>query len=163
MRAGLAIALLYSGGVLGLTMFGFTSGPGIVLAGTSILAVVLLGRVWGLCCIGVSVAAFFVVGALASRGAIAIGAVELDPHAMLNWTRVGLVFAFLAVLLTTAIDFVIRHVEESSRAASEALIDLRAAYERLALLHERVDSAKEEERRFIAHELHDELGQTPQW
>jgi signal transduction histidine kinase len=159
LRARLAIALLYAGGVLGLTMFGFTSGPGILLAGTSLLAVVLLGRRWGLCCIGMSVAAFFVVGALASRGTIAIGAVELDPHTMRNWIRVALVFAFLAVLLTTAIDFVIRHVEESSRAASESLTDLRAAYERLALLHERVDTAKEEERRFIAHELHDELGQ----
>jgi len=63
------------------------------------------------------------------------------------------------VMLTTAIDFVIRHVEESSRAAAEALTDLRVAYERLALLHERFDAAKEEERRFIAHELHDELGQ----
>jgi signal transduction histidine kinase len=45
------------------------------------------------------------------------------------------------------------------RATAEALADLRAAYARLALLHERFDAAKEEERRFIAHELHDQLGQ----
>ncbi len=52
---------------------------------------------------------------------------------MMNWARIGLAFSCLAALLTTAIDYVIRHVEHSSRAASEALSDLRLAYERLAL------------------------------
>jgi signal transduction histidine kinase len=37
---------------------------------------------------------------------------------------------------------------------------LRVAYERLGQLHRRLEAAKEDERRFIAHELHDELGQT---
>ena len=58
------------------------------------------------------------------------------------------------------IDFVIRHVEASSRAATEALDELRLAYERLGRLHDRLEAAKEDERRFLAHELHDELGQT---
>jgi signal transduction histidine kinase len=158
-RATLAVALCWLTGVLGLTLFGFSSGPGIVLAGTSILAVVLLGRVRGLVFVALSVAAFFVVGTLAARGALPIRAAELDPGAMRNWIRMGLTFAFLALILTSAIDFVIRHVEESSRAATQALTDLRIAYGQLALLHERLDAAKEEERRFIAHELHDELGQ----
>ncbi len=90
---------------------------------------------------------------------VPIDAADLDPSRMQNWTRIGVTFAFLTVLLTTAIDLVIRHVEHSSRAAADALIDLRTAYERLALLNERFDTAKEDERRFIAHELHDELGQ----
>jgi len=158
-RATLAIGVAFATGVVALMTFGFSSGPGIVLAGTSILAVVLLGRIRGLAFIVLSVAAFFVVGTLAARGAITIRGVELDPNQFRNWTRIGVTFAFLTVMLTTAIDFVIRHVEESSRAAAEALTDLRIAYERLALLHERFDAAKEEERRFIAHELHDELGQ----
>jgi signal transduction histidine kinase len=84
---------------------------------------------------------------------------QLDPEKMTNWVRMGGTFGCLAALLTTAIDYVIRHVEESSRAKTRALADLRVAYERLALLHERLDAAKEDERRFIAHELHDELGQ----
>ena len=158
-RATLAMTLCWLTGVVALTMFGFSSGPGIVLAGSGILAVVLLGRVGGLVFVGLSVAAFFVVGALTSHGELPIRAVELDPGSMRNWTRMGLTFACLSLILTTAIDFVIRHVEETSRAATEALTDLRAAYDRLALLHERLDAAKEEERRFIAHELHDELGQ----
>ena len=58
------------------------------------------------------------------------------------------------------IDSVIRHVEASSRAATEALDKLRIAYERLGQLHGRLEAAKEDERRFLAHELHDELGQT---
>jgi signal transduction histidine kinase len=130
-----------------------------VLAGTSIFAVVFLGRFRALAFIALSVLAFFVVGTLAARGTVAIRGVELDPAEFRNWTRIGVTFAFLTALLTTAIDFVIRHVEDSSRAAAQALGDLRVAYERLALLHERFDVAKEEERRFIAHELHDELGQ----
>jgi signal transduction histidine kinase len=83
----------------------------------------------------------------------------LDPASMMNWARMGLAFSCLAALLTSAIDYVIRHVEHSSRAASDALGDLRLAYERLALVHERLDAAKEDERRFIAGELHDDLGQ----
>ena len=58
------------------------------------------------------------------------------------------------------IDSVIRHVEASSREANEALAKLRVAYERLGQLHRRLEAAKEDERRFLAHELHDELGQT---
>jgi signal transduction histidine kinase len=158
-RATLAIALCYGTGVLALTMFGFSSGPGIVLAGTSILAVTFLGRVRSFIFIALSVAAFFVVGTLASRGTVAINSAELDPTEMRNWVRIGVTFAFLSTLLTTAIDFVIRRVEASMRDTADALTDLRAAYARLALLHERFDHAKEEERRFIAHELHDELGQ----
>jgi len=158
-RATLAIGLAYVTGVIALTTFGFSSGPGIVLAGTGILAVVFLGRVRGFIFIALSVAAFFVVGTLAARGQLSIHGAELNPADMRNWARIGTTFAFLTILLTTAIDFVIRRVEESMRDTAEALTDLRAAYERLALLHERFDAAKEDERRFIAHELHDELGQ----
>src|SRR6185312_15197852 len=36
----------------------------------------------------------------------------------------------------------------------------QVAYARLGQLHGRLEAAKEEERRFLAHELHDELGQS---
>lgn len=158
-RATLAIGLCYLTGVLALTHFGFSSGPGVVLAGTGILAVVFLGRVRGFIFIALSSAAFFAVGVLASRGDLRISGAELDPSQMRNWMRMGVTFTFLTVLLTSALHFVIRRVEDSMRATAEALTDLRVAYARLALLHERFDAAKEEERRFIAHELHDQLGQ----
>ena len=158
-RASLMISLMFATGVLALMTFGFSSGPGIVLAGTGILAAVFVGRASAFVFIVLAVAAFFTVGILSARGVVNIHAAELDPGDLRNWTRIGVTFTFLTVLLASAISFVIRHVENSSRAAADALTDLRAAYERLALLHERLDAAKEEERRFIAHELHDELGQ----
>src|SRR5204863_3383398 len=102
-RATLAISVAFATGVDALMTFGFSSGPGIVLAGTSILAVVLLGRIRGLVFIVLSVAAFFAVGTLAARGAIAIRGVELDPSEFRNWTRIGVTFAFLTLMLTTAI------------------------------------------------------------
>jgi len=74
----------------------------------------------------------------------------------------------------TVIDFVIRHVEANGRAVTEALVrlqsaaaerakqeqDLRVAYDRLGQLHQKLEATKEEERRFLSRELHDELGQT---
>jgi signal transduction histidine kinase len=158
-RASLAIALTVVTGVFALATFGFSSGPGIVLVGSGIFGVIFLGRTAGLLLIAVSMLAYLAVGALAVRGVIDIQAADLDPSEMRNWVRIAATFAFLALLLTTAVDYVIGHVERSVRAAADALADLRMAYERLALLHERFDAAKEDERRFIAHELHDELGQ----
>jgi signal transduction histidine kinase len=55
-------------------------------------------------------------------------------------------------------DFAARALAAADRAAKEK--DLRSAYERLGALHGRLEAAKEDERRFLAHELHDELGQT---
>ena len=55
-------------------------------------------------------------------------------------------------------DFAARAMAAADRAANER--DLRVAYERLGQLNRRLEAAKEEERRFLAHELHDELGQT---
>jgi hypothetical protein len=72
-----------------------------VLAGTSILAVVFLGRVRGFIFIVLAAAAFFVVGVLASRGDLHIDGAELDPSQMRNWMRMGVTFTFLTLLLTT--------------------------------------------------------------
>jgi signal transduction histidine kinase len=55
-------------------------------------------------------------------------------------------------------DFAARALAAADRATNER--DLRAAYEQLGQLNRRLEAAKEEERRFLAHELHDELGQT---
>lgn len=158
-RASLAIVLAFGTAVIALTTSGFSAGSGVVLVATSIFAVIFLGRLRALFFIGLSVLAFFVVGALAARGTLSIPAVELDPQRMRNWTRIGIVFAVLSCLLTSAIGFVIRQVEASSRATAAALAELRLAHRRLGQLHGRLEDAKEEERRIIAHELHDELGQ----
>jgi signal transduction histidine kinase len=55
-------------------------------------------------------------------------------------------------------DFAARALAAAERAAKDR--GLRTAYQQLSQLNRRLESAKEEERRHIAHELHDELGQT---
>jgi signal transduction histidine kinase len=161
-RAWAAIVLAFATGVLALATFGFSSGPGVVMVGTSVFAVIFLGRSQGLFLILLSVTAFFTVGVLASDGTLPLPGLDadLDPHRMRNWMRTGVSFAFLAALLTAAVDFVIRHVEQSSRATSGALASLRLAHTHLGQLHQRLDATKEEERRSLSRELHDELGQT---
>ena len=158
-RARITAGVCLAGGVTSLVTFGFTSGSGIALVGAGVVAVVLHGRPAGLLVIGTSVLAYVLVGLLNTNGILSINPAELDPALMTNWVRTALAFLGLSALLITAVDSIIRHVEHSSRAATGALSDLRLAYERLALLHERLDAAKEEERRFVASELHDELGQ----
>ena len=54
-------------------------------------------------------------------------------------------------------DFAARALAAADRNARQQ--DLRLAYERLGRLHDRLEGTKEEERRFLARELHDELGQ----
>ena len=161
-RASLGIGLAFGTGVLSLATFGFGAGSGVVLLGTTIFAVIFLGRAQGLLAIALSVAAFFAIGALAVRGTLPVlgMAADLDPHQMRNWTRVGLSFAFLSILVASAIDLVIRQVEATSRATSQALRRLRLAHEHLGQLHRRLDATEEEERRSLSRELHDELGQT---
>jgi signal transduction histidine kinase len=97
----------------------------------------------------------------------------LEPRRFSNWIRVISAFAVLAVAIITSVGFLVRRLEtavehngrlfgrleESSRTAGTALDDLRAAYEQLGQLHGMLDTAREEERRFMAHELHDEMGQ----
>jgi signal transduction histidine kinase len=161
-RAWTAVGIAFATGLLALATFGFSSGPGVVMVGTSIFAVIFLGRTQGLFLILLSVTAFFAIGVLASNGILPLPGLEsdLDPHRMRNWARTGVSFALLAALLTAAIDFVIRHVEASSRATTGALASLRLAHAHLGQLHLRLDATKEEERRSLSRELHDELGQT---
>jgi signal transduction histidine kinase len=92
------------------------------------------------------------VGWLVAHGQLAPPSEVFDPRRFENWFRVGGIYVLLTVLLTSIVTFVIGRVEASAR-------DLRVAYERLGQLHRRLESTKEEERRFLAHELHDEFGQ----
>ena len=159
-RASAAIAVLFIAGVFVLARAGFAAGVTVLLVSTCIIGVVYLGRGLGFVLIALSAAAHVIVGVLVTRGTLHLDASEVDPMLMQNWLRMAAVTSLLAAMLAMVIDSVIRHVEASSRAATHALAELRLAYERLGKLHGRVEAAKEDERRFLAHELHDELGQT---
>jgi signal transduction histidine kinase len=159
-RALVAILTLFATGIFLLARAGFAAGLSVVIVTTCILGVVTLGRGLGLAMIAFSAAAHVVIGLLVSHGVLHLAAREVDPMLMRNWIRMAISTSLLAVLLANVINYVIRHVEANALAATRVLAELQVAYERLAKLHGRLEAAKEEERRFLAHELHDELGQS---
>ena len=159
-RASATIAVLFFTGVYVLSRAGFAAGVGVVLVAITLMGVIYVGRRLGVVMIVLTAAAHLSVGLLVTRGVLHLDEREVDPMLMQNWFRMAAVVSLIAALLVMMIDSVIRHVEANEHAATEALGKLRGAYERLGLLNKRLEVAKEEERRFLAHELHDELGQT---
>ena len=159
-RALAAISILFATGIFLLGRAGFAAGLSVIIVTTCVLGVVTLGRNLGFVMISLSALAHLVIGLLVSRKILHLSPREVDPLLFKNWIRMAATTSLLAVLLATVIQFVIRHVEANAAAARRMLGELRIAYERLGLLHGRLEAAKEEERRFLAHELHDELGQS---
>jgi signal transduction histidine kinase len=132
---------------------GLAGGISVALITLTILASLSASRSLGLAFVAVTLVAYICVGLLAHSHDLTINAAATDPTNLRNWVRIGGTNALLALLLIRVVEFVVRKVEASSRAANEALKWLRAAYDKL-------ETAKEDERRFLSHELHDELGQT---
>ena len=159
-RALMTIVVAFLTGVYMLGRVGFAAGVTVSMVAISLVGVVSLGRRFGFLLIGLTAAAHVVVGALVNVGFLHLDARAVDPLIVHNWVRMATTTTLLALLLALMIDSVIRHVEASSREATDALAKLSVAYESLGLLHGRLEAAKEDERRFLAHELHDELGQT---
>jgi signal transduction histidine kinase len=159
-RASATIVVLFFTGVYVLSRAGFAAGVAVMLVAIALMGVVYVGRSLGFILIGLSALAHLTVGLLVTRGVIHLDPKEVDPLLLQNWFRMAGVTSLLAALLALMIDSVIRHVEANSNAANEALAKLRVAYQTLGQLNRRLEAAKEDERRFIAHELHDELGQT---
>jgi signal transduction histidine kinase len=132
---------------------GLAGGISVALITFAILASLSASRSLGVAFVAVTFVAYLGVGVLAQHHDLTINAAATDPLILRNWIRIGGTNAVLALLLIRVVEFVVRKVEASSRAANEALKWLRAAYDKL-------ETAKEDERRFHSHELHDELGQT---
>jgi signal transduction histidine kinase len=132
---------------------GLAAGLSVALITLTILASLSSSRSLGVAFIIVSVVAYVCVGLLAQHRYVTINSAASDPLIIRNWIRIGGINAMLAFLVISVVEFVVRKVEANSRAANEALKWLRAAYDKL-------ETAKEDERRFLSHELHDELGQT---
>ena len=132
---------------------GLAGGISVALITFTILASLSFSRSLGVAFITVALVAYVCVGVLAQRHHLTINTAASDPLVLRNWIRIGGINALLALLLISVVEFVVRTVEANSRAANEALRLLRAAYDKL-------ETTKEDERRFLSHELHDELGQT---
>jgi signal transduction histidine kinase len=151
-RVGATIAAIFGVGVFALVRMGLSPGAALLFAVASIMGALYYGRVVGYAAVLLGSLAFLVVGWLVTHGHTPPPHAIFDIHRFGNWIRVGLIFALFATLLTSGVAFVIERVEAGAR-------DLRVAYERLGMLHLRLESAKEEERRSLARELHDEFGQ----
>ena len=173
-RSLLMLATACSTSIFLLGRIGLTAGLSVSLATFSVLALITASRRIGFTIIAGTALAYLGAGFLASRHILTLTAADTDPYRFRNWIRMGTTSSLLSLLLMMVIDFVIRHVEANGRAVSEALVrlqmataerarqeqDLRAAYDRLGQLHQKLEATKEEERRFLSRELHDELGQT---
>jgi signal transduction histidine kinase len=152
-RALAMLALAFAVALYFLGRNGLAGGISVALITFTILASLSFRRSLGVAFAVVSLVAYICVGLLAQRHHVTINAAASDPMVLRNWIRIGGINALLALLLIGVVEFVVRTVEANSRAANEALKLLRAAYDKL-------EATKEDERRFLSHELHDELGQS---
>jgi signal transduction histidine kinase len=152
-RAALSVAMILIACLtwVGLTGFSMGATAGIVMG--IVIAVMLLGRRAALTLLALVAAVLLASGLAAQTGVTNLRVADSDPRFFVNWLRMGLSMAVLTGALTVAVDYVVRYVETRN-------IELRAAYDDLAELHRKLETAKEEERRFIARELHDDLGQS---
>ena len=151
-RALLLLVTAFAANFYFLGRNGLAGGISVGLITLTILASLSSSRSLGTAFMIITLVATICVGLLAQRHVLTINAAATDPLIMRNWIRIGGINALLALLLISVVEFVVRKVEANARAANEALKWLRAAYDKL-------ETAKEDERRFLAHELHDELGQ----
>ena len=152
-RALLMLATAFAVSFYYLGRNGLTGGISVALITFTILASLSFSRRLGVAFIVVTLVAYLCVGVLAQHHRVTINVAASDPLILRNWIRIGGINALLALLLISVVEFVVRSVEANGRAASEALKWLRTAYDKL-------ETTKEDERRFLSHELHDELGQT---
>jgi signal transduction histidine kinase len=151
-RASVAITIGLGAGVYFLARIGFVAGVGVVLVATSVIGVICLGRRFAFALIAAAALAHAAIGALVGEGSLTLDIGYLDPLRAQNWIRAAAATTLVASLLALVVDFVIRQLEQASAAATGTLSQLRRVYVRL-------ERTEEEQRRFLAHELHDELGQ----
>ncbi len=151
-RAAAAMMILIAVGTFVLARVGLTSGVALIFASAVVFGALYFGRWTSYVFIAVGGLAYVVVGTLIARGVLAPPPNIADPAQLQNWIRAGSVYVLITSLIASGITFALGRTEAAAR-------DLRVAYERLGQLHLRLEATKEEERRFLAHELHDEFGQ----
>jgi signal transduction histidine kinase len=153
--AGLSMPAVFTA-----TASGLSPGGAVCSVTCVVFAAIFLGRGAMLLVLSAVPALYLIVGAKVAGGAPLPRVGDLDPLDYQNWIRAGFVQAGLSFLLGSAILFVIRQVEAGRERAAGAAEELRIAYLQLVRLHRRLESTKDDERRHLSRELHDELGQS---
>jgi signal transduction histidine kinase len=146
LRAGLTIAVLYAGGIPTLVRSGFSMGGAAAMVAAIVVAIILLGRGPAVLLLVVTALLMGALGAAAGAGHFVPRPLDASPLIASNWFRMGITFDLVTAMLVAAVEFAVLHIEKN--------------YREVGQLNRRLESAKEDERRFIARELHDELGQT---
>ena len=173
-RSLLMLATACSTSIFLLGRLGLTAGLSVSLATFSVLALISASRRIGFAIIAVTAVAYLGVGFLASHHLLTVTAADTDPYRLSQLDPDG---DDLVVALRAADDGDrLRHPSRRSqrargdRSAGAAAGRRGRAGEtgarparrlrRLGQLHQKLEATKEEERRFLSRELHDEFGQT---
>jgi len=133
-RAAGLITVFFSLSVFMLTRIGFTPALGVTLATTCVLGDIYLGRRFGFLLVAACGLAYLVVGLLVAGGTVTLTLGDIDPLRLRNWVRIALTTSLTSAMLMLGVDIVIRQVEASARAASEARARWQRGAEQLIAL-----------------------------
>src|SRR4051794_34235250 len=122
------------------------------LAMTVVMATVLFGRRTALGLVALVALVTAAIAVLVARGTLRFPVEEVGLYRPRKWLQLALTFALLLGALVSFVSYVVDHIRQQYR-------QLGDAYEQLGQLHRGLESGKEEERRGLARELHDDLGQ----
>jgi signal transduction histidine kinase len=152
-RVGLAFLPLLGLSYQLFTHVGFVQNVPTLLAIACALLALWLGVRYALAYVCLCGLCFVAAGVSISLGHPRLDASSFDPYNVANWTRTGVTFVLMATVLVACISWIIERVEKNARGRAKA-------HDLLRLLNRRLENAKEEERRHLARELHDEFGQS---
>ena len=152
-RVGLAFLPLLGLSYVLFTQAGFVQNIGTVLAIACALLSLWLGVRHALAYAVLCGLAYIAAGVTISQTHPPAEAAYVDPNRLANWFRAGITFVLMASVLVLCISWIIQRVEKNAR-------DRAKAHDLLRRLNRRLENAKEEERRHLARELHDEFGQS---
>jgi signal transduction histidine kinase len=152
LRASASMTAMLFACLVWIAFTGFSLGAAAGIVSTIVISVMLLGRRAALGLIVVTAIVLTLFGTVIHEGGLHPRLTDSDPRLFSNWLRMALSLALLTGALAFAVDYVVRQLERK-------YVELASAYDELAELHRKLEGAKEEERRSIARELHDVLGQ----
>lgn len=122
LRAVLFIGVTYTGSVLAVLYFGFALGSGLLMLLVVVLCGLFFGQRWlwvGLLVTGASLAS---LGALHTLGVITTYRLDLlDFSQGQHVVRVTIVYMLLAGTMSVSVSYIVRRIEQSLHATSEAL------------------------------------------
>jgi signal transduction histidine kinase len=144
---------MYVPGLLSISQYGLNAGSFLAAACAIVLAAIYFNRGTALVLLALMLLISLLSGWVASRGWSTLRLVDADPLLFRNWIRVTISVGLLTAFLTLAVHYLVSHLERHYLSAIRAMAQIR-------YLNRRLESAKEEEKQFLARELHDEFGQT---